>query len=634
MGLDTSLSSVAAAQRLAEAPQAQIAPAQITPSRFRITGNVVDSITGSPVPRAQVTVSPMNGRGTNQRGAGTIPRQGFGVPPGPDSGFSSGGEAATDTTGPYGDFSLSVPSAGGWRVVASAPGYHTQAYEEHYGFSTAIILTETEPVYKLTFPLPPGAVIEGYVLDEAGEAVRNGQLTLSLMPPPTAENLSPRPQQRGNQRTDDRGYFKFNGLSAGAYQLRLQAQPWYATSSGQSGTFGGFSGIGAIAGGLSAGSFTNQGGSQGAQPPDPLDVVYPAVWYPGTTEYSSAVPINLTPGETREADFHLSPMPAYHLRVSNTTPPPVDARGHERAAIQQPGVYLNQVFPDGTETIVPASAHIDAQGNQDISGLAPGNYVVHRQGERGPDAANETTIQISSSSPRTLDLSQATPTTRVTVRIDPAEDSRSVQVIFRDVVTGRIVYAQRSPEPSRESRRGNIPSGDAATEARKIATDAEDRTVSLDPGRYEVSLTGGGDLHLTGIDATTAAATGRMVTIGGGAPALVLHVARGRASVTGTVHYHGLADAGAMVLLVPVTLGDPAGLNVVRRDQSNSDGSFDLNGVLPGAYILVAIDHGWDVRWNDPATLRHYLMQGLPLDLRLKPGKPQDVRQTVDAQDP
>ncbi len=85
-----------------------------------------------------------------------------------------------------------------------------------------------------------------------------------------------------------------------------------------------------------------------------------------------------------------------------------------------------------------------------------------------------------------------------------------------------------------------------------------------------------------------------------------------------------------MVLLVPATLGDPAGLNVTRRDQSNSDGSFDITNVLPGAYILVGIDHGWDVNWSDPATLRRFLMQGLPLDLT----SAGDRKEKVEAQEP
>jgi hypothetical protein len=33
----------------------------------------------------------------------------------------------------------------------------------------------------------------------------------------------------------------------------------------------------------------------------------------------------------------------------------------------------------------------------------------------------------------------------------------------------------------------------------------------------------------------------------------------------------------------------------MRRYQSNTDGSFNLDAILPGAYILVPIDHGWTI---------------------------------------
>ena len=46
------------------------------------------------------------------------------------------------------------------------------------------------------------------------------------------------------------------------------------------------------------------------------------------------------------------------------------------------------------------------------------------------------------------------------------------------------------------------------------------------------------------------------------------------------------------------------------------DGSFDLANVIPGQYILVAIDHGWGINWGDQSTLRRYLMQGVPVELK------------------
>ena len=61
-----------------------------------------------------------------------------------------------------------------------------------------------------------------------------------------------------------------------------------------------------------------------------------------------------------------------------------------------------------------------------------------------------------------------------------------------------------------------------------------------------------------------------------------------------------------------------------------ADGSFDIAAIIPGQYILVAIDHGWDINWSDPSTLNHYLTNGVPLDLRT----PTSVKQNIEAQVP
>ena len=80
-----------------------------------------------------------------------------------------------------------------------------------------------------------------------------------------------------------------------------------------------------------------------------------------------------------------------------------------------------------------------------------------------------------------------------------------------------------------------------------------------------------------------------------GPATVTLHLADKRASVDGVARIHGDPAAGAMVLLVPATLGMAGDLNTIERDETNTDGSFRMTGVTPGEYILVAIDHGWNV---------------------------------------
>jgi len=76
-----------------------------------------------------------------------------------------------------------------------------------------------------------------------------------------------------------------------------------------------------------------------------------------------------------------------------------------------------------------------------------------------------------------------------------------------------------------------------------------------------------------------------------------------------------------MIVLAPRDLkGNPA---LFRRDQSDSDGSFALNFVVPGRYTLLAIEDGWDLEWADPAVLQRYIAGGE--SVQIAPNQETDV---------
>lgn len=65
---------------------------------------------------------------------------------------------------------------------------------------------------------------------------------------------------------------------------------------------------------------------------------------------------------------------------------------------------------------------------------------------------------------------------------------------------------------------------------------------------------------------------------------------------------------GAMVLLLPQDLSQ---LSRIRRDQSDSDGSFKLQGIPPGRYTLLAIDDGSQLLYKTAAVIKPYLQRGV-----------------------
>jgi hypothetical protein len=138
-------------------------------------------------------------------------------------------------------------------------------------------------------------------------------------------------------------------------------------------------------------------------------------------------------------------------------------------------------------------------------------------------------------------------------------------------------------------------------------------------------------VYLMGVTAKGGAEiVGSYVTVPAGASTLTLHVATGRAKLSGVASREDKPVLGALVLLVPATLDDPGSLKTVVREQTNTDGSFEVPDIIPGQYILAVIDRGWEINWSDRSTLLRYLPQGVPVDLA--PGA--NAKQNVTAIEP
>jgi hypothetical protein len=539
---------------------------------FEITGVVVSSSDGSPIPHCKLAASlEVRGRPGNRR-----------FPAAADS------YEADDR----GRFSIPVSSAGAWNLKASARGYVSQAYEEHGFFSSSIVLTAESPTVDIRFTISPEASIKGFVLDEAGEPVRDAQVALQLVPAVTPGSPRVAGAARQTARTDDLGMYEFTDLPPGGYRLMAQAHPWYAEAS--------------------------QGGSSATAVDPSLDFAYPLTWFPGNSDVATAETIVLNAGDIRQADFHLVPIPSIHLKI---TPAPRTA--------DAPNGRQGQVFPI-VEEVAPGSlgprpisltTHRDAQGQFDISGLTPGLYQVRLSD--GKSAM----MNVTANSNPTLDFAvPQNDMAKVTIHIDApaavAEEfegrpGTALHVNLIDTDTQRGTFSATGDEGGFAGRRSS-----RGTTA--------DRTLEVPPGRYEVVLQGGTSVYLVGLNAKGADASGRYVTVPAGETTLTVHVGVGRAHVGGIATIEGKPAVAAMILLVPITIEDPDSIGFLRLDQTNTDGSFDVENVIPGQYILVAIDRGWQIKWGDRLMLRHYLAQGVPMELKSSA----TVKQNVVAQVP
>ncbi len=574
---------------------------------YVITGVVVNSVNGSPVTHCRMTPSPSGRPGMGGGGGGN--RQ-FPAPSNDGVDCDAGGR-----------FTVTVPSAGAWRLTASARGFVSAAYDQHEQFSSAVVLTAASPTKELVFRLSPEATVTGVVLDEASEPIRNAQIMLQSVPAQVPGGLQPSGAMRSSGRTDDRGRYELSNLAPGEYRLSVTAQPWYA-----------------------AGSQVQRGGPTNATSSlDPsLDFTYAQTWFPGVDDPLRAEGIKLHAGDTREADFNMVPIPSIHLRI--VVPPRVqtvvnvppgsqsglNASTPSAAPIQVPMVQRISpgAFGGG---FVQTSVHFESDGQVDVGGLTPGTYQVRLMGPN--QDGRSALVEVTANSARTVDMSApSSDMARITVHVDgsaadPEEDAGQgegrgrnfgVQVSLIDVDTRRGSFSTMNGQQMGNGGR----SGQRDPNA--------DRVIEAPPGRYEVVLQGRGNVFLTGLAAKGAETAGRYVTVGAGESTLTVHTASGRASVSGMATMDGKPVAGAMMLLVPVTIEDPNSITVLRQDQTNTDGSFDIANIIPGQYILVGVDHGWGVNWGDASTLRRYLMQGVPLELKSSAV----AKQNVEAQSP
>ena len=335
-----------------------------------------------------------------------------------------------------------------------------------------------------------------------------------------------------------------------------------------------------------------------------LDKVYPATWYPSADAEAGAETITLAGGESRQADFHLTAIPASHLLIARPdvgVPEPNNGRPRQQAQVS-----MTRVGSDGS---FGQTTFFAMNGPEwDFGGLAPGLYEVRIPGPHGEADAETRQVEVRAGGASVVTLENSKPLTRVAVRLEgiPLVEM-GLAVEFVDAETGRRIIA--TPPRGRRGRGGEEEDG---------GDDALAGTISamLPPGRYEVTVNGGSGAYVTGIAATGARLVGRMVEIGGSPAAVSLHLANARGELSGAAKLGGEAASGALVLLVPVTLGQPGEPAPLLRDQTNTDGSFLFQAVVPGRYILVAIDHGWGVNLRDAATLATYLSRGVPVEVK------------------
>jgi Carboxypeptidase regulatory-like domain len=502
------------------------------PPAYRISGVVVDAVTGVPVAHAEVSIS--------------------------------GGTDETKTTaGEDGRFVFQGLEAAKYPLFATAQGYVREGYNQHGAFQTAVAVGSELDSEHVIFRLHRQVIITGRVTDEHGEAVRQAQVMLF-----GTESTSGRHARfvQAQMQTDDLGEYRFVGLQPGKYYVVVEARPWYAQTRFR------------YLPEQDRSSFRSMNSGPSRDPS--LDVVFPTTFYPGVTEEQAAGELNLTAGDRVEANVQLQAVPAFHVRLTNL---PVGEMAIQIGANEKLFGTLDMGMGVAFAQISP--------GEYEVAGLPPGDVklIVNQGGSQG---SNSRTISTNVSEGETLDGAGTGATANV---------------------SGRVIFPAGDANPARGQV--SLVGEDTQGASAMLEKDGRFSFAPVQEGAYKVSVNlPVNDEYVGGVYATGAKASGREIAIAGaGDVQLNITMGRGVGQVTGVAKVDGKPIAGVMVLLVPQT-----GQNLQedsRLDQSDSDGTFALGGILPGKYSLVAIEDGWDLEWTNETVLKPYLTKGQRLQI-------------------
>jgi len=231
-------------------------------------------------------------------------------------------------------------------------------------------------------------------------------------------------------------------------------------------------------------------------------------------------------------------------------------------------------------------------GVYELTGVPAGRYTV--QSNRGNTGRPRQSAEIDlQKDGQELETSANEPAASVKLSVKMPRDEPAPKQIFlalRDAQQRIVAYTQVDAA-------GQVLFEDVATGKYTIV-------VNADAKRYSI----------VGMDSQGAAISGHELNVTAGASIeLNVHVAEGVVRVQGFAKRGGKPIAGIMIALIPK---DPEShLDMFRRDQSDSDGSFVLPEVIPGSYTLVAVEDAWGFPWLQPGALARYVKHGQDLTI-------------------
>jgi 5-hydroxyisourate hydrolase-like protein (transthyretin family) len=466
-------------------------------------------------------------------------------------------------TDDQGRFTFANLSAGKYSLYARKRGFPLQGYQQHDEYWTGIAVGPNLQSDGIIFPLSPGATISGAIINNQGDSLGGATVLLFRRGVINGKRRIRMVQQTV---TDDQDHYVFSHLLPGSYFVAVNALPWFVNERNET---------------LLRNHIDSMAPTYLApEKHSAMDYAYPVTFYPGVTESASATAISLKPGDHISADVVITASPATHVSLQNST-------GDSDAMYRVE--FLQQIFGSYSLNINTAGV---MQANPQMVVLPTGQYVIHTQSFGSASDAN------SRGGSQVVDISGD-------MEIDPskissAKISGTAALDGKPVVTGTVQLR-------------NVDT-DEVVEA-EVLRGSFHIDGGVNPGTYELLVHGpDNDIGVGHFSASGAVVMGTSVRITGAQDIdFKVTVVNAVARVDGIALKDSKPASQTMVLLIPEDFEH--NVSSLRRDQSDSDGTFALRFALPGNYRVVAIQKGWDLEWENPDVFKPYFEHGVPLQI-------------------
>jgi hypothetical protein len=445
------------------------------------------------------------------------------------------GEAKSVHADGEGHFLFKSLAPGSYRLSAERQSFFSSS--RHQVFQYRVDVAADEHRSNIVLRLLPAAVVTGQVVDENSDPLQHVHVRLMER---IFRNHRMQLDQVQDGLTDDQGRYRIFDVRPGTYYLVAEIEPDAEVRLQLTGR-----------------------DALLAQGPAESDIAYSPMFYPDTADFTEAQALPVGPGGELQANFIFYSRPS--VSISGKVVNGVSGEPARNAAIVAR-------WSDYLEDNQSSAKNSPVDGGFQIRGLAPGTYTLRASfAEEGLAYSTQRTVEVGSAGVENVVLS-ALPDTPVSgaIKVDGSDTQRNVlrrvSITFQDNTSpAHALVTVSFPKLEFETR---LHPGDLYT--------VTAQNLPADYYLKSVSVAG----HVVERD---------QVQLGDQSAEIELVFSSQGGHINGLV----LDESGQPISTPVVLIPDPSRRNLsdlFRKTTSDKNGIFNLRGIPPGTYQLMAFD--------------------------------------------